>query len=67
MSWASTVCTRAPGARQATVIPTLPIPDESLIDMFERTVDDTPDEPAVHYFERTFTFANFHPPSISVH
>ena len=39
------------------VPPVLPVPDDSLIDRFEQTVDDTPDEPAIHYFETTYTFA----------
>jgi long-chain acyl-CoA synthetase len=35
----------------------LPVPDWSMIDAFERTVQKSPDAPAIYYFEETISFA----------
>src|SRR5260370_9901479 len=35
----------------------LPVPDWSMIDAFERTVCQSPDAPAIYYFDETISFA----------
>ena len=35
----------------------LPLPQASMIDIFEQTVAANPQSPAIHYFDRTISFA----------